>query len=299
MKNNPLHFGLSPQDAEHVQIQHKFKGGTHQYHLNVSDQARLTQPLLLQGTASESVKIELTIQVGQNASADFIEQWEGVKVPTIDFKLNLKAEAHSQLRYIALQSQEEIEHWQEERHTQAQERARIELFIFHFGAHSILSQVEQNAEGRQAHLETWITCRRQDKQSMKLNYQHGFHKPNGSGRAHLQGVALDESQLEMNGNIVIGPHGSGTDTHLEVKALNLSPKAQVNALPGLEVDTNDVKAGHSAAVHNLNPEQLIYTQSRGLSEKEAKRLMIEGFLKKGLKGLKDLPSVYEKVQQLI
>ena len=175
----------------------------------------------------------------------------------------------------------------------------MRLFLFHFGGQSVLSQTEQNAEGQNAHVETWITARRQEKQILKLNYQHRFHEPNGSGRAHLQGVALDEGRLEMKGNIVIGPKGNGTDTHLEIKALNLSPKAQVNALPGLEVDTNEVKAGHSAAVHHLNPEQLIYAESRGLSVDEAKRLMIEGFLKKGLRELKDLPEVYEKILKLI
>lgn len=296
---SPFHFGLPPHDTSRIQVQHKFEDQTHQYCLSINDHTKLAQPIFLRGISNEPIKVELRIEVGRECELDFIEHWEGVKAPQVELKLIIHAKSYSHVRYIALQSEAGIDQWQEERQTHAEESTEIELFVFHFGAKSVLSQMEQNAQGRQAHIETWITSRRQDHQTLKLNYQHRFHDRDGAGRAHLQGVALDEGKLEMKGNIWIGPKGNGTDTHLEEKALNLSSKAQVQALPGLEVNTNDVKAGHSAAVHNLNPEQLIYTQSRGLSESEAKRLMIEGFLKKSLKEIKDLPSVYNKVQQLI
>ncbi len=270
-----------------------------QYYLKIGKDARISEPITIEGTGRNGSKIELRIEMGAGARADLIERWEGVGTAKIDFALDLKAEPHSQVRYVALQSEGRIEQWREHRQTHAAEGAQVRLFLFHFGAQSVISQTEQNAQGRAAHIETWITSRRRERQTMLLSYQHRFHERNGSGKAHLQGVALNESRLEMNGKIAIGANGGGTDTHLEVKALNLSPKAEVKALPGLEVDTNDVKAGHSAAVQHLNPEQWIYAQSRGLSAEEAKRLMIEGFLKKGLQELKDLPEPYEKIKGLI
>lgn len=296
---SPLHFGITPADTKHCQLQQTQKKDEWHYHLKINDGAKLTESIIIRGTSANQHPIHLSIEVGQNTQVDLIEHWEGVSKSKVDLNMTLKAGSHAKVRYIALQSDEETENWQEKRQTHAEEGAKIDLFLFHFGAQSITSQTEQNAQGRHAQIETWITSRRRKSQTMKLNYQHRFHNREGGGKAHLQGVALDEGQLEMKGNIWIGQKGGGTDTHLQEKALNLSPKATVNALPGLEANTNDVKAGHSAAVHNLNPEQLIYLQTRGLDAEESRRLMMEGFLKNGLRALKDLPAVYDKIHQLI
>lgn len=295
----PLHFGITPEDIKHCQLQQAQKKDEWHFELKINQKAKLTEPIIIRGTSGNEQLIHLNIEVGQNAKVDLIEHWEGVHASKININMTLKAATHAHVRYIALQSDEETKEWQEKRQTHAEEGAKIDLFLFHFGAKAITSQTEQNAQGRNAQIETWITSRRRNSQTMKLNYQHRFHDREGGGQAHLQGVALDEGQLEMKGNIWIGRQGGGTDTHLEEKALNLSLKAQVNAMPGLEVDTNDVKAGHSAAVHNLNPEQLIYLQTRGLDAQESRRLMMEGFLKNGLREIKDLPAVYEKIHQLI
>ena len=58
----------------------------------------------------------------------------------------------------------------------------------------------------------------------------------------------------------------------------MSKRAHADAIPGLEIQANDVRCTHAAAVAQVDPEQLFYLRSRGLSEPEAKRLVIEGFL---------------------
>jgi Fe-S cluster assembly protein SufB/Fe-S cluster assembly protein SufD len=57
----------------------------------------------------------------------------------------------------------------------------------------------------------------------------------------------------------------------------LSKEARADAIPGLEIETNDVKATHSASVAQINDEELFYLMSRGLSEDSAKKLIIIGF----------------------
>jgi Fe-S cluster assembly protein SufD len=117
-------------------------------------------------------------------------------------------------------------------------------------------------------------------------------------RMLLRGIAIDSGQADITGQIKIGPTGQGTDGHLAHEGLLLSPKARINALPGFEIATNDVKAAHSSAVHYIKPEQLFYLVSRGLNEADARQLMIRGFLESML-GIIREPDVKERLEGLI
>ncbi|MEA2294412.1 MAG: Fe-S cluster assembly protein SufD, partial [Solirubrobacteraceae bacterium] len=64
----------------------------------------------------------------------------------------------------------------------------------------------------------------------------------------------------------------------ECRNLLLTKKAHADAIPGLEILANDVRCTHAAAVAQIDPEQVFYLRSRGLSEDVARRLVIEGFL---------------------
>ncbi|HWF25443.1 MAG TPA: SufD family Fe-S cluster assembly protein, partial [Solirubrobacteraceae bacterium] len=55
-------------------------------------------------------------------------------------------------------------------------------------------------------------------------------------------------------------------------------RAHADAIPGLEIQANDVRCTHAAAVAQLDADQLFYLRSRGLPEEVARRLVIEGFL---------------------
>ena len=58
----------------------------------------------------------------------------------------------------------------------------------------------------------------------------------------------------------------------------LDKNAKSDAIPGLEIFTNDVKATHSASVAQIDEEQILYLNTRCLSHTEAERVIVEGFL---------------------
>ena len=60
--------------------------------------------------------------------------------------------------------------------------------------------------------------------------------------------------------------------------LLLSPEAHADAIPGLEILADDVRCTHAAAIAQVDKNQLFYLTSRGLTEADAKSLVIEGFL---------------------
>lgn len=123
----------------------------------------------------------------------------------------------------------------------------------------------------------WIFLAR-GHQHYDLCVQNIFHASHGKGEVTIKGVAIDRAHVECHGAIVIGVGGGGTSTHLTQHVLMLDASAKVHAIPALEIKTNDVKASHSATVTKVSEEDIFYMGSRGLGQKEARRMYIEGFL---------------------
>jgi Fe-S cluster assembly protein SufD len=78
--------------------------------------------------------------------------------------------------------------------------------------------------------------------------------------------------------IRVDPGAQQTDAFQESRNLLLSARAHADAIPGLEIEANDVRCTHAAAVAQVDPEHLYYLRSRGLPEPRARRLIVDGFL---------------------
>jgi len=91
-------------------------------------------------------------------------------------------------------------------------------------------------------------------------------------------VMKDSASAIINGITKI-EHGATKANGVQTeKVLMLSPKARGDANPILLIDEDDVTAGHAASVGQVNPEQVYYLMSRGISKQNAERLIIYGFL---------------------
>ena len=81
------------------------------------------------------------------------------------------------------------------------------------------------------------------------------------------------------GDVRIGPDATGTDSYEENRNLVLSEGPRADSIPNLEIETGDIMgAGHASSTGRFDDEQLFYLQSRGISEAEARRLVVRGFL---------------------
>jgi Fe-S cluster assembly protein SufD len=81
------------------------------------------------------------------------------------------------------------------------------------------------------------------------------------------------------GDVLIGPNAIGTDTYEQNRNLVLSEGTRADSIPNLEIQTGDiVGAGHASATGRFDDEHLFYLQARGITESEARRLVVLGFL---------------------
>jgi Fe-S cluster assembly protein SufD len=102
--------------------------------------------------------------------------------------------------------------------------------------------------------------------------------PNTTSDLAFRGVLQGRSSAVWKGNIIVDPGAQKTDAFQDSRNLLLSKRAHADAIPGLEIQANDVRCTHAAAVAQVDPEQLFYLRSHGLPEPDAKRLVIAGFL---------------------
>jgi Fe-S cluster assembly protein SufD len=94
----------------------------------------------------------------------------------------------------------------------------------------------------------------------------------------FRGVLKDRATAVWRGMIKVDPGAQQTDAFQESRNLLLSHDAHADAIPGLEIEADDVRCTHAAAVAQMDPEQLYYLKARGLSESAAQRLVVEGFV---------------------
>ncbi|MGV3487143.1 MAG: Fe-S cluster assembly protein SufD [Tuberibacillus sp.] len=94
----------------------------------------------------------------------------------------------------------------------------------------------------------------------------------------IHGVQREDAQAIFNGITKIEHGASKSDGEQTQRVLMLSSNARGDANPILLIDEDDVIAGHAASVGRIDPVQLHYLMSRGISRNDAERLIIHGFL---------------------
>ena len=117
-----------------------------------------------------------------------------------------------------------------------------------------------------------------DAQKSNFTTQIIHYGKDSNGHILKHGVMKDSATSIFNGIGYIKHGATRADAQQESRVLMLSGDARGDANPILLIDEDDVTAGHAASVGRVDELQLFYLMSRGISQKEAERLVIHGFL---------------------
>ncbi len=104
----------------------------------------------------------------------------------------------------------------------------------------------------------------------------------GLGKVFFEGYAKIEKNAE-DADLFVGEH-----------ALILEKGAKAHLVPNLEIENNNVRAGHAASVLPVDDEKMFYLQSRGLDEGHARKLFVEGFLLSVVEKM-EMPSLEKEI----
>ena len=117
--------------------------------------------------------------------------------------------------------------------------------------------------------------------------QHLEHRPyidhsvaNCKSRVTYKGALQGQkAHTVWVGDVLIRKEAEGTDTYELNRNLLLTEGARADSVPNLEIETGKIEgAGHASASGRFDDEQLFYLQARGISESEARRIVVYGFL---------------------
>lgn len=116
------------------------------------------------------------------------------------------------------------------------------------------------------------------RQHIEYDTRQDHRAVGGASDLQIKGALKDQAMAVQYGVIKITPEGQKTSGHQTMRNLILSEGAGADPIPVLEIEADDVKCSHAAAVGPVDREQIFYLQSRGIPPAEAERIVVQGFL---------------------
>jgi Fe-S cluster assembly protein SufD len=129
-----------------------------------------------------------------------------------------------------------------------------------------------------------------------VNHDAAHTKSRVNYKGALQGEGAHTVWI---GDVLIGQKGTATDSYEQNRNLLLSDGARADSVPNLEIETGDILgAGHATTSGRFDDEQLFYLQARGISEDDARRLVVRGFLSEIVQKV-GVPELEQRLEQAI
>jgi Fe-S cluster assembly protein SufD len=114
-------------------------------------------------------------------------------------------------------------------------------------------------------------------QHLDFDTEQNHMVPHTKSDLLYKGALKDKGRSVWQGNIHVFPGAQRTDAYQASRNITLSHTARADSIPGLEIEADDVRCTHGAAVSQIDREEVFYLMSRGLPEKVAEQMIVNGF----------------------
>jgi len=161
--------------------------------------------------------------------------------------------------------------------TVADRDALVENLAINIGAKRARYENQSRIEGSGADVKMYSLTVAEEKQEFDQRTFQTHNAGNAVSDLLYKNALLDNARTIFSGLIKVAKNAQQTDAYQTNRNLLLDPSAEANALPGLEILANDVKCSHGATTGNVDAEELFYMMQRGISKREAMKLMVFGF----------------------
>lgn len=215
-----------------------------------------------------------------NAEATLLEETSsetdsagGLHVGAVELLLGREA----RLRYVQLQN------WNTNTWHFAHQCGRVEsngsLQWTVGGLGAKLAHIHQDVhlDGRGAEAQVNGVTFATDRQVLSYYTQQSHNAPDTRSDLLYKDVLRDKARVIWRGMIKVEADAQKTDGYQRNDSLLLSPTARCDAIPGLEIEADDVRCTHGATAGRVDVEQVFYAMCRGLTEYEAMHMIVQGF----------------------
>ena len=241
---------------------------------------RLAEPLHLEvaGEAGDEINWRVLVVLEEGAEAEVWERYGSDGEGLFNGVVELIVGDGATLRYVCEQELSDEAWVFATQRAEIGRDANLEWTALGFGSARGKVRMETKLDGRGSSAK--VTGAYAGTGTQHLDYDTTQEHAGAHTNSDLafRGVLTDRSTAVWRGMIKVDPGAQQTDAFQESRNLLLSKDAHADAIPGLEIEADDVRCTHAAAVAQLDPEQLYYLRAHGLPESVAKRLVVEGFV---------------------
>ncbi|MEV4774977.1 Fe-S cluster assembly protein SufD [Microbacterium sp. LWH12-1.2] len=283
--SDPLAAGTAPRGdffrPEDIVSAVAWQGSPQATHIRIPSEVEVAEPLLVTITghgAERRADAHIVIEAMPHSSATVVLQHTG----SAQYAQNVEIIARdgSKLTVISLQQ------WQDDAVHMASHQARVDAdatlkhFVFTFGGGVVRvnPNIELAGTGSEGYLNglSYADAGQHFESQVFLHHKGAHTTGDVLYKGALQGAGAHSVWI---GDVLIGPDATGTDSYEANRNLVLTEGARADSIPNLEIQTGDIQgAGHASATGRFDDEQLFYLQARGITEEEARRLVVLGFL---------------------
>jgi len=128
---------------------------------------------------------------------------------------------------------------------------------------------------------------------------NSFHEaPYTNSEIITKGALNNKAKAIYRGLVKIHKNAHHSNGFQKEDTLLLSPDAEINPMPNLEIDNDEVKCSHGASIGRIDREKMFYLKSRGMDDKEATSLYVKGFFEELIQKMK-IPKLRDNMHGLI
>ncbi len=246
----------------------------------VPARTRLERPIRLtvSGTEGEEIEWRVLIVLDEGAEAEVWERYASEGETLFNGVVELAVGDGANLRYVCEQELSEQSWVFATQRAEVGRDAGLEWVALGFGSARGKVRMETKLAGRGSSARVTGAYAGTGSQHLDYDTTQEHAAEDTTSDLAFRGVLAQQATAVWRGMIRVDKGAQRTDAFQESRNLLLSTEAHADAIPGLEIEADDVRCTHAAAVAQVDPEQLFYLTSRGVSEADAKRLVIEGFL---------------------
>ena len=228
---------------------------------------------------SKNINLRLDFELEQNSSLkliDFFDDTNEKNFMNIFYNFNLKDDSILKNYKIDKSLNKNLKY--AFNNIDQEKNSISETFIFSAGSNYFKNEINCNLKGE------YSSAFVNGIFSLKENQQHEIRSTinhlveNTKSYQLVKSVLGKNSKAAYQGRIFVDSKAQKTDGYQLSKAILLDETSEFNAKPELEIYADDVKCSHGSASGNLNENSIFYLMSRGLSYKQSKELLINGFM---------------------
>jgi Fe-S cluster assembly protein SufD len=284
------HLGeiVPPNDALTARNESRWRDG---FLLYVPAGARLEEPLKLtvSGAAGEEIEWRALIVLGEGAEAEVWERYASDGDGLFNGVVELVVGDGANLRYVCEQELSTDAWVFATQRAEVGRDASLDWVALGFGSARGKVRMETKLAGRGSSAKVTGAYAGDGTQHLDYDTTQEHAAEDTTSDLAFRGVLSERATAVWRGMIRVDQGAQRTDAFQESRNLLLSTDAHADAIPGLEIEADDVRCTHAAAVAQVDPEQLHYLRAHGLGDEDAKRLVIEGFLQALVERAKEGP----------